>query len=276
MHEQEHTGIDAIQINQEWWDERGPLHATSEFYQIESIIDGAISLGKHEIEEMGDVNGLKIVHLQCHLGTEDIGWARLGADVTGLDFSTETIRFATEIAKRSQVHINYVTGRVEEATQLLGEGIFDRVYVNMGSLHWLPDINVWAKQVIDLLKPGGILYVNEHHPVSNVLADDEPKFVRDYFDRSPRLWDEPGSYADTSAHTTHNKHVIYDRPLSDIITAIIETGLIIRKFTERFGQEYQQFSYQVLGKDGRWHAPEVIAPHPQTYSLVALKPELES
>lgn len=261
-------------VNQQWWDERAGLHMDSEFYDIQRVIYGEVRLHDYEIEEVGPVEGKNLVHLQCHLGTETIGWARLGAKATGLDFSQEVVNNARKLAQASGVDVRYVQGDVYDAPELLGEGVADVVYVNIGSLHWLSDIAKWGRTVSGLLAPQGRLYVNEIHPVASVLAEETPTFERDYFDERPVVWDEDGSYADTQDPTQHNKHVIYDRPLSSIIGAVINAGLVITSFKERPGQEYQQFPYQVQGEDGRWYSPEGYGAHPSTFSLTATKPEL--
>lgn len=268
MHTIGHDG-DPTVTNLAWWDERASHHVRSDFYDVQRVIDGEIRLNPYEIEEVGDVTGKALVHLQCHLGTETIGWARLGANATGLDFSSEVVENARRLADDSGVDIEYVQGDVYDAPSLLGQNRFDIAYVNIGSLHWLPDINRWGDTVAQLLKPGGMVYINEIHPISSVLAENEPTFERDYFYDGPVLWDEDGSYADVGGSTTHNQHVIYDRPLSDIMTALTDAGLVVTGFREWAGQEYQQFPDQVRGEDGRWYTPGQ-ARFPSMFSLKAV------
>lgn len=267
------SSSDSIQVNTQWWNERARLHAISDFYHLQSVIDGEIRLNEYEIEELGDVAGKDLVHLQCHLGTETIGWARLGAKVIGLDFSEEVVSYARTLAHESAVDVEYVQSNVYEAPKVLGENRFDIVYVNIGSLHWLPDINLWGETVERLLRPEGRLYVNEIHPIASVLADDSPTFIRNYFDTEQVVWDEDGSYADTNEPTRHNQHVIWDRPLSSVLNAVIRAGLIITNFQERAGQEYQQFPYQQQAQDGKWYSPDQFGIYPSTFSLTATKPK---
>lgn len=261
---------DNYATNQAWWDERATLHARSSFYDIQKVVEGETRLSDYEITEMGDVKNRSLLHLQCHIGTETISWARLGANVTGLDFSKTAVATATELSKRSGISARFVQGSVYDAAELVGKNAFDCVYVNIGSLHWLSDIGRWARAVNNVLVPGGKLYVNEIHPISSVLAESGPTFERDYFDTSGVIWDEPGSYADTP-DTQNNKHVIWDRPISEIITAVMEAGLTLTSFAERAGQEYQQFPYQIQHKDGKWYNPTELGIHPSTFSISALK-----
>lgn len=262
-----------IQTNLDWWDERAPMHASSKFYSLERVIAGEQRLSAYEIEEVGPVEGKKLLHMQCHLGTESVNWARLGAEVSGLDFSSSVIEQAKMLAEKCGVSIDYRQGDVYDVTKVFNDKTFDIVYVNIGSLHWLPDIERWGKAVASMLNEGGVLYVNEIHPFSSILGDREDNGMTvafDYFNRGPVVWNDAGSYADTSA-TTHDEHVIYDRPLSDIIMATINAGLTVELLSERQGQEYQQFEFQVQGDDGKWYTPKELGVFPSTFSLRARK-----
>ncbi|MFZ3010088.1 MAG: methyltransferase domain-containing protein [Candidatus Microsaccharimonas sp.] len=266
-----------IQTNLAWWDERAPLHATSKFYSLDKVIEGEQRLSDYEIAEVGPVKGKKLLHLQCHLGTESINWARLGAHVSGLDFSSAVIEQAKQLAKKSGVSIDYRQGDVYEVGNVFAGEKFDIAYVNIGSLHWLPDIDAWAKAVSEILNEKGILYVNEIHPFSSILGDREDNGMTvafDYFNREPVTWNDTGSYADTP-ETKHDEHIIYDRPLSDILNAVIKAGLTITDFQERQGQEYQQFEFQTQKDDGKWYNPKGTGVFPSTFSLKAKEAKKE-
>jgi len=262
-----------IKTNLEWWDERAPLHAQSNFYSLDRVISGEQRLSDYEIEEVGTVAGKRLLHMQCHLGTESVNWARLGAKVSGLDFSSEVITQAKALSKRCEVNIDYRQGDVYDVAEVFKGEAFDIVYVNIGSLHWLPDIYKWATAVSSMLKDDGILYINEIHPFSSILGDEKDNGMTvsyDYFNREPVVWNDPGSYADTTT-TVHDEHVIYDRPLSDIVMAVINAGLTVELLSERQGQEYQQFDFQVKGADGKWYTPKGYGVFPSTFSLRARK-----
>lgn len=258
--------------NQTWFDERAALHASSEFYNVQSVIDGEIRLSPHEVEEVGDVAGRDVIQLQCHIGLEAVSWARLGATTSGLDFSGKSIEEARVIAKASGVDITYMQADVYDAAEVAGVEAYDVVYTNGGSLHWLPDLDRWSHVVHRLIRPGGQLYLNLFHPVSLVLGEASPTFERDYFNTGLVEWDEPGSYVDPEAETTNNKHQVWDRPVSEVIMAVIRSGLVVKEFHERPGQEFQQFPYQTQGSDGKWYNPVGMGVHPSTFSLKAVKP----
>lgn len=264
---------DAFDANQRWFDERAGLHANSEFYRTHEVVAGSIRLGAHEIEEVGDVRGLDIVQLQCHIGLEAVSWARLGArTVTGLDFSESSLDEARIIATASGVDVTYVHGNVYDAPKILGEENFDVVYVNGNSLIWIPDLERWGNAVQRIIRPQGKLYLNLFHPLSFSIDPESGTLSRDYFNRERTDWSEPGSYVDPDAETTENAHSVWVRPVSDIINAVIKAGLRLESFVERPGQEFQQFPHQVRADDGLWYnPPEMGVQHPSTYSIVASK-----
>ena len=63
--------------------------------------------------EIGDVRGLRIIHLQCHFGLDTICLARRGAHVTGLDFSPAAITEARKLAAQTDTDARFVEGNVQ-------------------------------------------------------------------------------------------------------------------------------------------------------------------
>ena len=74
-----------LRINRNNWNERAPLHAASDFYDVAGFKAGRITLTDIERQEVGDVSGKTLLHLQCHFGLDTMSWSRLGAKATGVD-----------------------------------------------------------------------------------------------------------------------------------------------------------------------------------------------
>ncbi len=199
------TPQDWSEANRRWWDERVPIHLASDFYDVEGFRAGRSSLLDFEVAELGPVSGRSLVHLQCHVGLDTLSWARLGALVTGLDFSAPAVKAARELASSIGQPATFVAGDVYQAPALLRER-YDIVYTGKGALCWLPDLEAWADVVVTLLRPGGALYVLEFHPFTDVFGDEDLTVGTRYFHTSqPLVWDTPGSYVDREAATTHNR-----------------------------------------------------------------------
>ena len=85
--------------NERLWDEKTKAHVGSEYYDLAGFKAGRSSLKPIEIEELGDVSGKSLLHLQCHFGMDSMSWARRGASVTGADLSGESVKVANDLAK---------------------------------------------------------------------------------------------------------------------------------------------------------------------------------
>jgi SAM-dependent methyltransferase len=255
-------------LNRAWWDERVPLHVASDFYDVEGFKAGANTLRPFELEEVGDVSGRSLVHLQCHFGLDTLSWARLGARVTGLDFSSPAVEAARAVAADTGLDAEFVAASVYDAPAALGGRRFDLVYTGLGALNWLPDLRGWAEVVARLVAPGGLLYLSEFHPIADVFGDEDLTITHDYFQTDPLLFDDPGTYADLEAHTDHNRTEEWVHPLGDVVSAVIDAGLAVELLHEHDHTLFPRWPF--LEKDGDSYRFPAGRPRlPLMYSLRA-------
>jgi 2-polyprenyl-3-methyl-5-hydroxy-6-metoxy-1,4-benzoquinol methylase len=158
-----------ILANKRNGDARAPIHVSSRFYGIGDR-DPMSWFAPFEWRDLGQLDGREVVHLQCHLGVETMAFALKGARVTGLDFSSVSVREAQRVAREAGLTIDYVHADVYAAVEVLGAECFDIVYTGKGALCYLPDLSAWAQTIARLLKPGGFLYPVEFHPLLNALG----------------------------------------------------------------------------------------------------------
>ena len=264
-------------LNRANWDERVPIHLDGRFYDVAGWRAGRDSLEAFEIDEVGDVAGRSLVHLQCHFGLDTLSWARRGAVVTGLDFSKPAIEAARRLAAEEGLAARFVCADVYDAVATLGQ-TYDVVYTAHGVLAWLPDIEAWARTVAALVRPGGVLYLSEYHPVSWCFAQGTldrvvgSEIEHDYFRAEPLDLDEPGTYADPAAQTVHNRTIEFQHTLGDIVSAICARGLILEFLRERPFTHFPQFDWLTEGDDRRWHPPPDQPRIPLMFSLRARRP----
>jgi len=243
---------------------------------VPGFLAGGSPLKPHEIEEVGDVAGKSLLHLQCHFGLDTLAWARLGAEVVGLDFSREAISEARALAERAGIAAEFVEANVYAAVEALSGRRFDIVYTGRGALVWLPDLVRWAEIVGALLEPGGIFYIDEHHPIGEIF-DDEAEELRiryPYFHApEPDRWDEPGSYADPTVATTENVTYQWGHTIGQIVTALAQAGVVIEFLHESDSLFWKRFPFMVPGEvPGTWLLPEHRESVPLVFSLRARKP----
>ena len=228
-----------FELNRANWDERAVPHATSPRYEVENFIadpDHLSHIIRFDRPRLGDLSGLRGVHLQCHIGTDTLSLHRLGARMTGLDFSEPALIQARDLATRTGAQIEYVRSGVYEALDVLPSGGFDLVFTGIGALCWLPDIRRWAQVVAGLLAPGGRLFLREGHPA--LWAIDETRedgltLAYPYFEHvEPLIFDEPGTYVETTHVFTHTRTASWNHGLGEIVTALLDVGLRITMLVE--------------------------------------------
>lgn len=227
-------------VNRASWDERAPAHAASPGYAVDNFRSDPSFLSyvvQFDVPRLGDIRGLRGVHLQCHIGTDTVSLARLGAQMTGYDFSPAALDEARRLSDELGASVDFVEGDLYDAVEVLGAGQFDLVYTGVGALCWLPDIKRWASVVSGLLKRGGRLFVREGHPMLWALADartdgllvvDHPYFETD----EPIVWDGGGTYVETDVEFVHNVTHEWNHGIGEIVTALLHNGMQITMLEE--------------------------------------------
>lgn len=260
--------------NRAAWNERAPIHAASDFYDIPGFLAGACTLRDFEPGEMGEVAGCDLVHLQCHIGPDTLSWARRGARVVGLDFSPPAIEVARSIAAKAGIEATFEVGDVLEASTILDRR-FDIVYTGIGALCWIDDLRRWAGQIGELLVPGGRLYLVEIHPITDVFDKDGLTVEHHYFDHGVPSRDEtPGTYADEGADTRNNLTYQWTHTLDAVLSSLLDAGLTIESFSEHDGTVFRQFgNLESDPTDRTFRFPPGHPRLPLMYSLRAVKSE---
>ncbi|MFI5781204.1 class I SAM-dependent methyltransferase [Nocardia sp. NPDC051570] len=264
-----------MRANERNWDARTPIHATSKFYDAPA----EWWFAPFEWDDLGSLAGRDVVHLQCHLGTETIAFMRRGArTVVGLDFSGQAIDHARHLADQQKVDIDYVRSDVYDSVAALGEARFDIVYTGKGALCYLPDLNRWASVIADLLRPGGLLYIVEFHPVLTSLGPkpQEPELLlcHDYLEgRGPLDHSSAYTYTDGPALPTDaTEGYEWAHGLGEVVTALIKAGLTITRLRETDQVPWPRWE-RMLRDDasGWWYLPPTDPKIPLLYALSATK-----
>ncbi|MFI7576008.1 class I SAM-dependent methyltransferase [Micromonospora sp. NPDC049497] len=269
-----------LEVNRANWDDRAAAHAASPGYAVDRFVADPAYLSevvRFDLPRLGDVAGLRGVHLQCHIGTDTISLHRLGARMTGLDFSPASLTQARRLAEHTGAAVDFVRSDVYDAPAALGWGAFDLVYTGVGALCWLPDIRRWAQVVAALLRPGGRLFLREGHPMLWALDDARDDGLltveHPYFERpEPTEWDEPGTYVETDATFTHNRTYEWNHGLGEVVTALLDVGFRLTMLVEHDSAPWDALPGRTTAdehgehrlRDRPWRLP-------QTYTLQAVR-----
>lgn len=256
--------------NRALWEEMAALHPSTELYDVQGLVDGRDDLRPWEAIELGPVDGLDMVHLQCHIGTDTISWARRGARVVGVDFSPTALRLANELSTSCGLTIEWVESDVYTAATALADRTFDVVYTGIGALGWLPDLRRWAEVVRSLLRPGGVLYLVELHPMWVALIEDGKTICQDAIDAPFQRWDDEDrvSYAAPGRPLAQTASFERLHSISDVLSSILSVGLDIELFQE-FDVTPAPTPWLERGDDRLYRFPEGASRFPLTYSLRA-------
>ena len=267
-------------VNRENWDERVPAHLASPDYDVDRYAEDPSFLSHvvgFDVPRLGDIRGLRGVHLQCHIGTDTVSLTRLGASMTGLDFSAPAVAGARRLADLTGADARFVQADVYAAPEVLGKSEFDLVFTGIGALCWLPDIRRWAGVVSDLLRPGGRLFLREGHPmlwsVDEFRTDGTLTVEYPYFEREePVVLEEEGTYVATDVVFQRNVTHTWNHGLGEIITALIGAGLRLTALTEHDSIPWQAFPgrmEQIGG--GEWRLADRPWRLAHSYTLQAVK-----
>ncbi len=267
-------------VNKANWDERVPAHAASPDYSVDRFIADPAFLSdvvRFDLPRLGDISGLRGVHLQSHIGTDTISLARLGASMTGVDFSGPAVRQARALAEQTGADATFVESDVYDAAEAAGRGAFDFVFTGIGALCWLPSVSRWAAVVASLLRPGGRLFIREGHPVLWTIQDgrDDDLLVVEYpyFERpEPTVFDEDGTYVSTDVVFEHTVTQEWNHGISEVVTSLLDAGMVITGLTEHDSVPWNALPGQMeqLG-GGEWRLIDRPWRLPHSYTLQAFK-----
>jgi SAM-dependent methyltransferase len=263
--------------NKDGWNKRTAVHEASAFYNLEEFKKGKSSLNKIELEEVGDVKGKSLLHLQCHFGMDTLSWAREGATVTGVDISDKAIALAKQINDELKLNATFICANVYDLSDASKvpprEGFreaFDIVFTSYGTIGWLPDLKPWAKVIVQKLKPGGFFYIADFHPTLWMLDDDMEKLTYSYFNDEVIITEQQGSYTDKSAQIKYTEYG-WNHPFTEIFDALLSEGLQIEFLHEFPFSPYNCFKNTEQAADGMWRFKGMNNKFPMMYSIKAVK-----
>lgn len=257
------------EINREGWNKRTDAHYNHPDYKVDRFLEGELTLHPLEREELGDVKGKTLLHLQCHFGLDTLSWARLGARVTGIDISDRSIEKAKELAAKVGINnARFIRSDLFDLPDVLDDK-FDIVFTSYGVLWWMSDINRWAQVTAHHVKKNGVFYIADGHPTSNML-DANKNIFEPYFQPTvgTEIYYNESDYCDKDCII--EKQCGWRWPLGQIVTALIKAGLSI-EFLHEFPFDFDNKWPNMVKVGDWWYYPDRKNDVPLTFSLMAKK-----
>lgn len=251
----------AFETNRETWNKKVAIHANSEFYDLEGFKKGASSLNRYELEALGDVSGKSLLHLQCHFGQDTLSWARMGAKCTGVDISEEAIKLARELNTELNLDAQFICCNVLDTSRHVTD-TFDIVFSSYGTIGWLPDLKPWAQMIAERLKPGGIFYLVEFHPIAWMFDYTvSPPVMKYGYHQKEAIYEEyEGTYAEDGKTKMTSKEYGWNHSLSEVVNSLIEAGLTLDYLNEYDASPYEVFPNLVKNEEGFYELRDKLYP----------------
>lgn len=273
--------------NRKSWNTATRAHNSHKKDQAAFLRDGGSTLFPEEVDLLGAIQGLRLVHLQCNAGQDTLSLAALGAEVTGVDISDEAIDFAQRLSSDSGIGGKFVRADVYDWLAEAEPQSVDIVFCSYGAICWLSDLGLWAQGVAKVLRPNGRFVCVDFHPFSMVF-DEHFKVAYPYFaDGQPLTWDEGvGDYVGVAGDALapsgfvkgddayHNPHPVHEFqwPVTEVFQALIDAGLILEVTREYPFSNGAQLHEDLVPIEGnRFTRPEDQPNLPLMWGIVARK-----
>lgn len=255
-----------FEANRASWNQRTLIHQDSEFYDIPSFKAGQTSLNPIELALVGEVEGKRLLHLQCHFGQDTISWARMGAKATGVDFSEKAVDLARQLSAEEANAPDFVCCNVLALRDHL-QGEFDIVFTSYGTIYWLPDLEPWADVVRHFLAPGGRFYLVEFHPSLYMLDDETMSKVHYHYFNKEVIEGDSQTYTDGAEEMKPIKDYGWNHHLSEVLTPLLARDLQLRTFQEFDYSPYNCFESTVETSPGRYQIKGQEGKLPMVYAM---------
>jgi SAM-dependent methyltransferase len=232
------------EANRDAWNEATHVHQKHRGGSLkEKFREKGFSTLDETITAMLKDIGLKDKHVAqvfCNNGRELLSIINLGAaSGVGFDISDEAIKEADELKNISGLKAEFVRTDIFDIDKIYFNK-FELVYISIGGLTWVQDLDAAFGKIIGLLKPGGHLVIYDQHPFYFMLAlDDEDGYdpahpdkpVYSYFKTEP--WSST-SGIDYVGKTKYKAKVNYSftHKFADIITTVAQKGIVIKELYE--------------------------------------------
>ncbi len=256
------------EANRRLWDKLASVHVKSDFYDQNSFLAGKSSLKEIELNELGDVNGKSMLHLQCHFGQDSISWAKKGSKVVAVDFSEGAIAIAKDINEKLKTDVEFICCNVYDLHSYISEK-FDIVFTSYGIINWLHDLDKWGRLISSYMKPGSIFYMVEFHPILWMYDDSFTKVEHPYQSEAEPLMHVSGTSYTEVEQPISKKEYCWNHGIGRVMNSLIKAGLKIEFFNEFNYSPFRTFKEMTEFEKGKFVISRFGYKVPHLFSIKA-------
>lgn len=187
-----------------------------------------------------DLKGKTIAQFCCNNGRELMSLMQLQPRAgVGFDIAENILKQARENAAKAGIpNCDFVETNILEIDERYQDQ-FDFIFFTIGAITWFQDLSALFDKVAKCLKPGGILFINDFHPLMNMLATPDEdaydpncidKIVYPYFRKEP--WLESNGMEYMAGQYESKTFTCFSHTISEIINSTIAAGMAIEKWNE--------------------------------------------
>ncbi|HEY0480729.1 MAG TPA: class I SAM-dependent methyltransferase [Kofleriaceae bacterium] len=269
------------------WNHATVAHNSHKGDQAAFLRGGGSTLFPEELALLGDLAGLRVLHLQCNSGQDTLSIAARGAMATGVDISDEAIAVATRLSTDSGIPATFERADVYDWLESAPRGAFDRVFSSYGVIGWLSDLPAWARGIARVLAPDGRFVLVEFHPEVFLFEEaagafrvatgpthgrmDCPEGVGDYVAASGAGLLHGASYQEgvVGFQNPESSHE-FGHTLGSVVNAVARAGLVIEQLSEySYTNGCRLFASMVDLGQRRWCLPSGAPRVPLMFGLCA-------
>ena len=233
------SNSDIGKINKEMWEKTATIHRKAKMNDLLNKFKepGYSLLDDYEADFLLNKINVKnkdVIQLCCNNARELLSIKNLGAKrCVGIDITEGFIQQGKELASVANQELELYSLDVFEIPNSFYNN-FDVVYISIGAITWIKDLNLFIKIVNNLLRIDGFLLLYDFHPILNMFEPSKedpiiPKYS--YFKEDPFIEEEGFDYYDKTVKI-ESKAISFTHTLESIFMECINNSLSIKEFRE--------------------------------------------
>jgi ubiquinone/menaquinone biosynthesis C-methylase UbiE len=248
------------------WDKIAVLYNNRYEISREVVHYGPLCPGEDRLGLLGDISGKKVVDLGCGGGQNSVALKKMGAEVMGVDISSEQTGLAEKLAKECGLSIEFKTADIS-SLPFVGASTQD-LALSACAVSFVENIDRFFSETFRILKSRGRFILSDMNPLQYVIDETENgiMFNNPFFQKSLSInwsWE-----FDELTRAPRFRHFV--RPLTQYHNLLVEAGFAVNKILEpepTLDTPHRGFSEEIMEE-----YPYIAQHIPITFVMICEKP----